>query len=502
MSTEKPLHDDVPLDHAWLIGRRTYVRCPKGSQLDQELIALGARWDWDQRARWVGTPAKRDRVRELVTADQERHRISVEARQQVLDAGRWVLVPRKHRAAVFFERAGELGAVWDQARYGFALPSEESRAALQHELDAWVEQQRVEQERTEAEQAEQRRLEAQEQTRAAAEAQAAATARVIADSGRILTGDTVQQHEVSTAYMNTVTANSAACRIGTVRTLRDGRRGLIVGRKIWFTSEHDACDLDWHRDAPDQAHWNFRYTLEIVEPTAQEVRADAEAAAVRADALEIAAVFAELGRLGRHVEGRPARILDPERRASHRSASARWCSPPTAVWCGTTPASRTTMSPPRRSPPMSSWWRASAHCSLQAPAPAPSTTSSPTHTRSLVDLREIDIDGDVFELNEYAGVVAALLLQLAPQTTDLVSRKTLRDAMATALPWGGGQFRDKGHPASRAVQAAMGDLERLAAAHRLGQDRTATVAVLDRALLVRIAALWGRSGEAPRTPQR
>ncbi|PRY35319.1 hypothetical protein [Umezawaea tangerina] len=64
--------------------------------------------------------------------------------------------------------------------------------------------------------------------------------------------------------------------------------------------------------------------------------------------------------------------------------------------------------------------------------------------------------------------------------------------MAKAIPWGGGPHREKGHLASRAVQVALGDLEGLGAAHRLGQDRTATVAVLDRELLARIAAVWGR----------
>ncbi|GAB3161783.1 hypothetical protein GCM10027258_79430 [Amycolatopsis stemonae] len=295
----KPLHEDVSADRAWVVGRRIYVRCPKNSQLDKELIELGAKWDWGVRARWVGT-GKRERVLPLVLADEQRARAEQEAARQVLAAGRWVTVPRG--VVALHGRAGELGAVWDSASHRYAMPSEDSRAELQRVVDAWVAEQKAAQQRRATDNAEARATQEAEAKAAAVEEAERRRAQIVADSGRASTGDTETLHTISTRRMNRATAESTAWPVGTVHPLRGGRRGLVVARKVWFTNDDDATDIDWHPDAPDEAHWNFQYTLAIVEPTDAELRADAEAAELRADAAQLHALFRELGRAGRVVD--------------------------------------------------------------------------------------------------------------------------------------------------------------------------------------------------------
>lgn len=325
---DKPLHDDVPLDHAWITGRRTYVRCPKNSTLNEQLIDLGSKWDWDLRARWVGTPAKRAQVLQFVLADREQRRVAAQAQQDLLASGWRVPVPQEMPAAPFFTQAGQLGGVWDQAKREFVLPGKEARDVLRQEVDTWTEKQRADRERTNAERIERERVEAIERVRADTERARVAAERaeqerqqVMVDSGRTSLGDTVIRHKVSTQRMNTATATASAWPVGSVRKLRDGRRGLVVARRVWFTDQHDATDLDWHQDAPDEAHWNFHYTLEIIEATADEIRADAEAAAVRADAAEIAGLFAELARRSRTYEGSHTRVADVDRVGSISGSS-------------------------------------------------------------------------------------------------------------------------------------------------------------------------------------
>lgn len=292
MPDQKPLHEGVPLEHAWVQGRRIYVRTPKESQLNHELIALGAKWDWNERARWVGT-GKRDQVLPLVLADEERARARQQAAAELLAAGRWVQLPRDVEGVVtaMHSRAAKLGAVWDGPGFRYALPSDDHRAKLQEQLDAWLTERQAAKERTAAEEAAEYARQAEEERLAAVEAARKFRERIVAGSRRTLTGETTTVYTISTRYMNRATAEGMAWKLGTVRKLRDGRRGLVVGRDVWFTNEHDATDLDWHSDAPDEARWNFRYVLELVEPTEAEQRADAAAHAVRADAAALHALF-------------------------------------------------------------------------------------------------------------------------------------------------------------------------------------------------------------------
>lgn len=276
----KPLHEDVPPDLAWVVGRRIYVQTPKTSQLNEQLIGLGAKWDWEVHARWVGT-GKRDAVLPLVlaAADQERERRQAVERQ--IAAGRWVQIPSGVDGVVtaMHRRAGELGAVWDPEGWRYALPDDESRDRLQRALDRWLAEQQADRERTEVQRRERLRSAAEEKTRQEAEKRQAdedrarrARERVLADSGRTATGETVDVRRYSTQYMNRAGAESRGWQVGEVRRLDDGRRALVVERHIRFYSEEQASEYSYEVQLPDNAHWAFTYVLAVVEPTEDERR--------------------------------------------------------------------------------------------------------------------------------------------------------------------------------------------------------------------------------------
>lgn len=279
----KPLHEDVPLAHAWVTGRRIYVQTPKNSTLNQQLVELGAKWDWEVRARWVGT-GKRDRVLPLVLADAEREQAEKQAAAEVLAAGRWVQLPRDVDGVVtaMHQRAGRLGAVWDADGQRYALPSDDARDRLQRQLDTWLAEQQADRDRTEAQRRERRRAQAEQIEREQAEVRQVEADRVqrrrdrvVADSGRPATGETVTVRRYDERYMNRAGAEQIAWQIGSVRRLRDGRRGLVVDRHIRFWSEDDATEYSHEVQLPDNAHWAFTYTLAVVEPTDDERQADA-----------------------------------------------------------------------------------------------------------------------------------------------------------------------------------------------------------------------------------
>jgi hypothetical protein len=71
MTTDRPLADDIPTDRAWRTGRRIYIRCGYNSRTNTDLRDIGAKWDADVRALWVGS-GKADHVLAILAAATER----------------------------------------------------------------------------------------------------------------------------------------------------------------------------------------------------------------------------------------------------------------------------------------------------------------------------------------------------------------------------------------------------------------------------------------------
>lgn len=164
------------------------------------------------------------------------------------------------------------------------MPTDESLRHIQGLLNQRRE--RIEASRKAAERRRRRDAQAaREAEQARAEAERAELARrVLAESGRTPTGEIVEYRTVSTLYMYKTEALERARKLGEVVKLRDGRRGLIVERKVKFTPWPDAASLCWHDQIHDEAHWDFIYQCAVVEPTEEEREADAAAEAERADA--------------------------------------------------------------------------------------------------------------------------------------------------------------------------------------------------------------------------
>lgn len=280
-----PLHDDVPVDLAWRVGRRIYVACAKNSPLNRALIELGAKWDRDvPHARWIGS-GKREQVLPLVLAERQRAQAQARDLAELLNSGRYVALPRDVEGVVtaMHRRAGRLGGAWDPEHWRYALPDDDSRARLQAELDAWLAQQQTRRERAADQQREQqhaeaskRALEQQQARQADAERARRRRDRVLADSGRTAIGETVEVDRYSTRYMNRAGAEATAWQVGTVHRLDDGRCGLVVDRHIRFYTEEQATEDSHEVQLPDNAHWAFRYILAIVEPTDDERHTDAQ----------------------------------------------------------------------------------------------------------------------------------------------------------------------------------------------------------------------------------
>ncbi len=297
---DKPIHPDIPTDRAWQTGRRLYVRCGYKSQLNADLRAIGATWDADMRALWVGS-TKRDAVVQAVRA-AEGKRAEIES---IKAAGRWVSVP--YDASAVRDRAKELGGVWDGDQKRWAMPSDESATEVRGLRDTW---------QRDRDAAEQARRDAAREAQITREEQATRDERerAIDRAGRALSGETARFTEVSTRRMHKHIARQTARSLGSVVKLRDGRRGVITGVKIWFTGEDFASSVCWHPETHDQAHWDFRYTVEIVEPTAEELADDATKAAERADADAIHEVMWNAGKLtGARADDRWTTIPEEDR---------------------------------------------------------------------------------------------------------------------------------------------------------------------------------------------
>lgn len=289
-STTKQIHPDIPTDRAWQTGRRLYVRCGYHSRLNDGLRKLGAHWDPEQRALWIGSTKREAVVDLLLTAEAHRNRI-----EEIKKQDRWVSIP--YDAAIIRERAKKLGGIFDRDRKEWALPSDETAGEINELLSVYwkriKEQREAEKKALEERYAQDRAAAAdarQQEKRDAAARAARLREQVIADSGRTTTGETATLVEISTRFMNKTTANEKAYQLGAVIQLDDGRRGIIVARDIWFTNSDMASSVCWHAETHDEAHWDFRYELAIVEPTEEELDAEVRKAAERMDAAEIHAV--------------------------------------------------------------------------------------------------------------------------------------------------------------------------------------------------------------------
>lgn len=271
-----PLHDDIPTDRAWRTGRRVYVRCGYQSQLNTELRDLGGRWDADERALWVGS-GKADKVIPLVAAAIERAAAIETVKATATETGRWVTIP--YAAAAVRDRAKALGARWDAGRKQWAMPTDTAHAEISEAVAALHAA-------AAAERAAERAARG-----ATVEAAKPTPADIVAGAGRVATGDTAHTLRLSTRRMNKAVAATMAHKVGAVVHLTDGRRGVVVDTDVWFTGEEMASSACWHDETHDQAHWDIRATLAVVEPTDAERAADQAAAEQAGELVELDAVF-------------------------------------------------------------------------------------------------------------------------------------------------------------------------------------------------------------------
>lgn len=287
-----PAAEDIPIDRAWRQGRRLYVRCGYRSALNAELRAIGARWDDDQRALWVG-PTRFERALPLIRA-YVRKLERIEATKAL---GLWVAVPRG--AAEVRARAKDLECVYDDGRKEWAAPSPAAQARLE-ELVA----EHKDRKKTERAAAKRRR---EELAAAAGRGEGSLeelTARdLAARAGRVSTGEFASHRWVSTRPMRGPDARKALHPVGAVIELADGRHGVVVEAKAWFTGDEEASSLCWHDEITPGAHWDLWHRVVVVEDTAEEEAERQERAARAADAAELRALMQALGRGA--IEGSP-----------------------------------------------------------------------------------------------------------------------------------------------------------------------------------------------------
>lgn len=256
------IHADIPTDQAWKVGRRIYVVAGYKSQLNSDLRALGAKWDSDERALWVGS-GKLDQVLPLIRAQAQR----VEQAQAVKAEGRWVDIP--YDASRIRARAKQLGGRWDRERKQWAMPTDEAEAEIRSQVETWKAQRQA---------ARQQRKDAASRT----------PEEIIVASGRTATDVRGTAEGRLHGRMRRPEAEEAKPQLGDVRQLRSGDRVLVLSCTVNFMSQDDVDDLAPHLEPG----WYYRYEYVVVEPTEQEQAADDRRAAERADHDEIEATFA------------------------------------------------------------------------------------------------------------------------------------------------------------------------------------------------------------------
>lgn len=277
MPEKAQLADDIPLSRAWKAGRRVYVTCGYKSQLNGQLRDLGAKWDRDEEALWVGS-GKLDQVLTLIREAGER---AAEA-EAVKGAGHWVKIP--YDAVAVREQARQLGARWDKERKEWAMPTAEALAQVTA-LAAAYEGKAKADKAAAAEKEKAARAKAAEKARAEA---ARTDDDVIAASGRTV----VSPERITLTIRMDYHGKKAGAEQykeerGDVIRLRDGRRVLVLASAVEFWSE----DMEEDMGQPGAgAGWKNYVTGVVVEPDAGEGQADADAEAARRDAEEIAAL--------------------------------------------------------------------------------------------------------------------------------------------------------------------------------------------------------------------
>src|SRR5690606_1893099 len=323
---KKPVDDHTPSEKAWKEGRRIYVRAGYGSALSEGMRRIRANWDRDRKAWWVGT-GKQD----LVLPLREEYRERVQAVQDIKALGHWVTIPYDaHQARAL---AKDLKALFDRDSKRCAARSAEDAARIEEAVQLWQAERDAEaaaaQARRDAEKeaaiseagqlwqavgdaeaaaAKARRDDEKEAERASATEEAKAakaraeevlrarTETLLSESGRTPTGDMDSFTVVSTRFMNRTTAERMAYDLGDLVKLSDGRRGVVVGVKVWFTNDEMASSVCWHPETHDEAHWDLKHTVAVVEPTAEEAAEDAAKEAELRDAAELHEVMQAAGR--------------------------------------------------------------------------------------------------------------------------------------------------------------------------------------------------------------
>lgn len=286
----KAVHADVPVDRAWQVGRRLYVKCGYKSRLNDGLRALGAHWDTEQRALWVGT-GKREAVVDLLLIAEA----CVDRIEDVKAAGRWVAIP--YDASNVRAEAKKLGGIWDRDRKEWAMPDAISYQRVRGLRDLWQAARDAEAEARRERDRQARRDAREAERRHEEEAAAKLRARLVETSYRTFTGEIVNLTEVSTQRMRRATAEASARDVGTVVRLDGGRRGLIVSREVRFANGDDASSICWHPETHDEAHWDFRYEILTVELTEAELAEEQRKAAALLDVQEIDALIQQAPQL-------------------------------------------------------------------------------------------------------------------------------------------------------------------------------------------------------------
>lgn len=274
-----PIADDISLDKAWKVGRRIYVRCGYGSTLNVELREIGARWDGDVGALWVGT-GKLDKVLPLVQAQVER----IAAVAEVKAAGYWITVP--YDSTTSRALAKSLGGMFDNERKQWAMPTPEALTEVTAEVAAYTAA------LTAARAAELTDRRAAEQ-RAAADRITDDQARqvlLIERSIRDVTDERGTVRGELHGRMRKAEAEQVKPQPGTVQSIKFGVRGLVLSCKVWFVSQ-DNIDDGIGASPSEDPGWRFAFTYAVVANTAAEDAADAAAAVADADHTEIAAVM-------------------------------------------------------------------------------------------------------------------------------------------------------------------------------------------------------------------
>lgn len=241
MTESKPLAEDIPLERAWKVGRRIYVRCGYKSQLNDEIRALGGKWDREERALWVGS-GKADQVITAVRAAEERG-AKVE---EIKAAGYEIAIP--YARADVREFAKGLGAIWQAASKTWALPTADALGKVQAALAA------------------QPVTNAQPAASRPKRTPAPEIDAVIADSGRTVIGDQVKAEK----HLGKMRRTDAEQHYYAGQIVAfEGGRALVVQAKFIWVSEDTAEDTG---NFGSEGFW-ADLILVPIEPTDAEVEA-------------------------------------------------------------------------------------------------------------------------------------------------------------------------------------------------------------------------------------